>query len=95
VVRSRLGRTGHSHVGIANRLDLLDADLGCRSIEPAEQVVEQGDDARGVGPLRPWREARDVGEDDGRVRVRLCDPLLAVDTRVTSPVDRFLVKISV
>src|SRR5438045_563236 len=37
VVRPRIGRPADSHVGIADRLDLLDAELGREAVEAAEQ----------------------------------------------------------
>ena len=60
--------TRHGHVRVPDRLDLLDSVLGREHIEPAEEVIEQGDDSVRVGALGPRGKADDVGEDDGRRR---------------------------
>jgi len=78
VIRAGLRCAYRRHVRIANRLDLLDPVLEGESIEAAEQIVEERDDARRIGSLGPRREADDVREHDGRLRVRLGDPFFAV-----------------
>ena len=78
MVRHRLRGTGDCHVRIADGLDLLDPVPPGERVEAAEEVVEERDDALRIGPSGPRREARDVGEQDRRFRVRLGDPLLTV-----------------
>lgn len=43
VVRARLGHTTCHHVGVADRLDLLQSALLDEAVELAEHLVEQGD----------------------------------------------------
>ena len=74
-IRHRGSRNGH--VGVADRLDLLHARAGQQSIEPAEELVERGDDAPRIGDPRPRREPGQVGEQDGGLGVDVGDPLLA------------------
>ena len=78
VVQTRLWGTGYRHVCIADGLDLLDpVDLG-QLVEPAEQIVEEGDHERRIRALGPRREPDEVGKHDCRVRVGIRDPDLAV-----------------
>ena len=52
------------HVGIADRLDLLDVVALGQEVEVREQVVEETDDLGRLQAVRQRREVDDVGEQD-------------------------------
>ena len=73
MVGSRLGQPGDDHVGVADGLDLLQAEALGEEVERAEDLVEDPDHALGGRPLRERREVDHVGEDHGDVLVALGD----------------------
>ena len=73
VVGARLGQPGDDHVGVADRLDLLEAVLLGQPVEGAEDLVEDADDTLRRGPLGERREVDDVGEQDRHVGMALGD----------------------
>ena len=69
---------GHGHVGIADRLDLLDpVDVG-EVVERREDFVQQADQMPGVGVLRKLSETLQVGEENGDLWKAVCDRGFAV-----------------
>ena len=54
------------HVGIANRLDLLDRITLGQEVEVHEEVVEETDDVSRLQAVRQGREVDDVSEQDRR-----------------------------
>ena len=66
VVGPRVRDARGDHVGVADRLDLLEAVALGERVEVAEQSVEQADDLGRRQVLRPRREVDDVGEQDRR-----------------------------
>ena len=76
VVGSRLGQTGHDHVGITDGLDLLEAVALRQVVEGAEDLVEDIDDALGRRALGERREVDDIGEEDRDLLVGLGDAFL-------------------
>jgi len=77
VIRRRPGQTRGRHVGIADCLDLLDAELVARGVERREHRVQGRDDGRRLEAPREFREADEVAEDDGHVVVPIGDEALA------------------
>jgi hypothetical protein len=61
------------HVGVADRLDPLQAEAISQPVEGAEDLIEDSDDPLGSGPLREGREVDHVGEDDRDIFVALGD----------------------
>ena len=76
VVGAWLGQPGHDHVGIADRLDLLEPVALGQPIEGAEDLVRDGHDAVRLGAFDERREVDDVGEQDRDIVVGFGDPAL-------------------
>src|ERR1041385_2279170 len=69
MVGAWFGGAGDRHVRIADGLDLLHAAIRSGLVELGEELVEKPHDSVGIGPLRPWREVDDVGEEDRGIGV--------------------------
>lgn len=67
-------------LGLASRLDLLQAELLGQAVERAEDLVENANDALRHRPPCEWREVDHVGKHDGDVVVAFGDdPNLALE----------------
>ena len=64
VVRAGRRHARRDHVGIADRLDLLDPVALGQEVEVREQVVEEADHLGRLQAVRQRREVDDVGEQD-------------------------------
>ena len=72
-----IGQAAHRHIGVAHRLDLLDAEILGGDVEAREQPVEQRHDVLRRHLRRQRGEADQVGEGDRDLGEAVGDPLLA------------------
>ena len=76
------GQAARHHVGVADRLDLLDPVLGRQAVELREDAVEKVQGFLGLELCRERREAHEVAEQDRHVLVVVGDHGLALPQAV-------------
>ena len=77
MIDARRRHPGDDHVGVADRLDLLDAVAIADRVELGEDLAQQLDERLRVGGGGPLGEADEIGEENGDGVKALGDPLFA------------------